>query len=371
MSNNKWILIISPQIYPCQIGGIEIFNYHFIDEFKRYYPIHVWTPCQGFSLDGITVHHYEKRKFTRVTLPLQLFLFVLRNRKHIRTLYFGYSRSYWTYWMVFILLKNIFKVHYGFTMHGGGLSTTRPKFPFFVLGKKADFITGVSQRIVSENQQRLQKEIVYTPPLLPFDVIATKDKYRMKWGISPEEKVLLYVGSIKPLKAVDTLIEALGVLSLSIFVKYKLKVLIAGDGPSRKALEHRVRELNLNESVIFLGAVKRRDVSQLYNLADLYTICSEFEGLPISLLEAFANKLPCITSDAPGLIDMSNNQQNTITFTTRDHIDYAHKLKELLENKKLQYVLKNNVYRYYQDNFSYTKLLEIFKDIINNIDENE
>ena len=134
-------------------------------------------------------------------------------------------------------------------------------------------------------------------------------------------------------------------------MNYKLKVLIAGDGISKKALKKRVANLGLNENIRFLGNVKTEEVSELYNLANIYTICSVYEGLPISTLEAFSNQLPCITSDAPGLHNISENNKNTILFKTKDCYDYANKIEILLNHLNLQNQLKKNGNKYYHNLF--------------------
>lgn len=368
MSSKNSILFVTPYVYPCYMGGIEVFNYHLIDELKKYYSINVLTYCNDLKIKGVAVHKLKWRRFAKLNLALSILFFIIKNKNSIKLIYFGHSRSHWIYSLVFIIAKKLLSVKYGFTFHGGGLPNRKTKFPYKLLCKNAEFITGVSDRIVQENTKKSKRDIIYTPPLLPFDVISPKNIYRAKWKIDPTDVVLLYVGSLKPLKAVDSLIEALGVISIKRLQQHKLKVLIAGDGVSRKNLEKRVSELNLHDIVKFLGIVDRNSVNQLYNLANLYTICSEFEGLPISLLEAFANDLPCITSDATGLIDMSFNNKNSLLFKTRDFNDYANKLELLLNDIQLQDRLRKNAKIYYEKHFSYDILIRDFRKIIDKID---
>ena len=368
MSNKKEILFIAPMLYPCVMGGIEVFNYHLIKELQKYYPIRVLTKCNEVSFEDATIFKLKSLKFSKLTLPLSILYFTIKNRKSIRFIYLSHSRNFWTYWIIFIIIKIFVNIKYGFTFHGGGLPNKKRKFPYKLFCKNAEFITGVSERIVEENSKKSNRTITHTPPLLPFDVISPRNKFREKWGIRPTDVVLIYIGSLKPLKAVDSLIEALGIISSKKIQQYKLKVLIAGDGIARKDLEKRTQELNLQDVVKFLGIVERENVNQLYNIADIYTICSEFEGLSISLLEAFANKVPCITSDGPGLIDVSLNNKNTLLFKTRDSVDYANKIELLLNDFQLQTKLKNSATKYYEKNFSYALLINNFRTIFDKID---
>lgn len=368
MSVNKWVLFINYHSYPCKVGGLEVFNYYLTKELSKYYNIHQLTFCDDYeNKKNITYHILTRIKFLKLSGPLQIFWFLFKNKNKIELLHLSFSKAYWTHWFVYVVAKKIFGVKYIMTIHGGSLASWNPELPYKLFYKNAEYITGVSDRIIKEYTKRSYRKIIFTPPLIPFNIISPKNKFRDKWRINQEEKVLLYVGSLKPLKSVDTLIEALGLITYKKLKKYNLKVLIIGDGVSRNNLEKRVKELELQEIVKFLGIIDRKMVNQLYNLADLYTICSEFEGLPISLLEAFANKLPCITSDAPGLIDVSLNNKNTVLFKTKDYCDYASKIELLLNDSELQNRIKNDAYEYFKLHYSYDKLLDTFINIIDSV----
>ncbi len=364
MHKNKYILFVAPRMYPCATGGLEVFNHYLIEELQKDYPIHILTKCEDVPIKGVVIHKLKEVKYPKLFVPLQIFLFIVKNRKSIKLMHLSYSKSYWTYWLVYVLTKKFFSVKYFFTIHGGGLTKWKPKLPFQLFFKHADFITGVSDRIINEYTERSEREIIYTPPLVPFKVLKRNDLNRAKYNISTNEKVLLYVGSLKPLKSVDTLIEALGQISKETLINYKIKVLIVGDGVSKNELMKRTSELSLDQNVSFLGLVSRDEIPELYSLADFYIICSEFEGLPISLLEAFANGIPSVSSDAPGLINVSENNSNSLLFKTKDASDLSSKLENLFSNIPLQKRLILNSGRYYNENFSYSKLIEKYKNII-------
>ena len=367
MQNNKWIVFVNLTAYPCETGGLEIFNYYLINKLNKTYNTHQLTYCNDLDNSNVNIHKLKRLQFPKLTSPIQILLFLFRNKKDIRLVHVSFSRAFWTHWFVYVIAKKLFNIKYIMTIHGGSLAPWKPKWPYRSFFKNAELITGVSDRIIQEYTKRSNREIIYTPPLIPFEVINTKKKYIDKWKVKESDIILLYAGSLKPLKSVDTLIEALGVLSIEKIRQHHLKVIIAGDGISIKKLENRVNELNLTEVVSFLGIVDRKEMHELYNLADLYTICSEFEGLPISLLEAFANNLPCVTSDAPGLKEISENNKNTILFKTKDYIDYSNKIELLLESKQLQNRIKINSKSYYEKHFSYDVLMNEFKKLIEKV----
>ncbi len=360
------ILFINYNAYPCVVGGLEVFNLYLINELSKTCNAHILTFCENTKHNkDVKVHVIKQSKFAKLTTPLKTFLFIFKHRKEVQLVHISYTFAFWTHYLIHVIVKKIIGIDYMVTIHDGNLADWKPSWPYKTFFRQAAKVTGVSDRIIKEYGERTGREdIIFTPPLIPFNIILPKNKFRVQWNIKPEEKVLLYVGSLKPLKSVETLIEALGIISSKKLKEYKLKILIAGDGVSRKELEHRAAELNLQKQVSFLGNIKTEEIAELYNIADFFTLCSEYEGLPIVMLEAFANRLPCITSDAPGLHNISEDNKNTILFKTKDSADYADKIEMVLNNPKLQIQLKENGHFYYKDLFSYEDFIENFKMII-------
>ena len=75
-----------------------------------------------------------------------------------------------------------------------------------------------------------------------------------------------------------------------------VKALLVGQGEDLEPMREKARSLGLEGQVEFLGV--RSDTAQLYQAMDVFVFPSQFEGLPMALLEAQANGLPCVVSDA-------------------------------------------------------------------------
>ncbi len=364
--SNKWFLIFSPKLYPCDVGGIEVYNSSLVLELGKSYDVHVLTHCDKLIDKSIHVHLIKNRRFSKISEPLYLFYFVFLNRKKIKIIYLSYSRNYWMRWMVFPLIKYFLKIPYFFTIHGGGMSSWKPRLPHKLFFKHASAIKGVSMSIVDEYKKRSKREIIYSPPIIPFKIEEKNSNYREKWNFGQKDFIILYVGSLKPLKSVDTLINAVGSLSKEYIYKHNLKLVIVGDGLSKDNLIDLSNSLHLQDVVMFKGFVKREDLPQLYAITDCYTICSEFEGLPVSLLEAYANGLPSIVSDAPSLKAIANNESNSLIFKVKDAKEYAQKIKLIVENKDIRQKLKKNALKFYENNYSFNKTINQYKKILDN-----
>lgn len=71
---------------------------------------------------------------------------------------------------------------------------------------------------------------------------------------------------------------------------------LIGDGELREEAERKVKELKLQEKVVFTG--RRKDVSDFLQMFDLFLFPSIYEGLPVSMVEAQCTGLPCLISDS-------------------------------------------------------------------------
>lgn len=75
----------------------------------------------------------------------------------------------------------------------------------------------------------------------------------------------------------------------------KAVLILIGEGELRQLIEKQVYDLGLNDNVIFTGM--RPDVNKVLQGIDVFVFPSIYEGLPVTLVEAQAAGLPCITSD--------------------------------------------------------------------------
>ena len=104
---------------------------------------------------------------------------------------------------------------------------------------------------------------------------------------------LLWVGRFDKVKAIDVLIKA---FKKVVEVNKNVKLILIGYGYEEQSLKLLVQELRLTPYVAFVGKRKPKEIIQYYLSADIYVLPSNSEGLSISLLEAWAAKLPVIAT---------------------------------------------------------------------------
>jgi len=115
---------------------------------------------------------------------------------------------------------------------------------------------------------------------------------RKELDISEEEIVLINTARLTRQKAQWSLIEAVLVLKER---GVKVKLLIVGEGGLKDELSVLIQELNLEKEVQLLGF--REDTDSLFSISDMFVLPSLDEGMPMSLLEAVACRLPVIATD--------------------------------------------------------------------------
>jgi glycosyltransferase involved in cell wall biosynthesis len=123
------------------------------------------------------------------------------------------------------------------------------------------------------------------PRFIPEQRVAA----RRRWEQPEGAPLLGCVGVLLPDKGQEWLIRAVAGL-LGEFPG--LRLLLAGDGPSRGTLEALAKELGVGSQIIFAGFVK--DVENVYAALDIFLLPSFFEALNNSLLAAMAYEIPSI-----------------------------------------------------------------------------
>lgn len=111
--------------------------------------------------------------------------------------------------------------------------------------------------------------------------------------------VLLMVGRFAPQKAHVLALDAMAAVRA---VHPGATLLMAGDGPLLGVVAREVGRRRLGGAVRLLGCVD--DIGTLLALADLLIVPSQFEGLPLVVLEAFAAGLPVVATAAPGVAEV-------------------------------------------------------------------
>ncbi|MFA0581954.1 glycosyltransferase family 4 protein [Vibrio breoganii] len=105
--------------------------------------------------------------------------------------------------------------------------------------------------------------------------------------LSISYKLVFSVSVLREMKGIQYLMRAIS-------ENEQLYLIIFGDGPYKESLLQLSRDLNIHDRTLFLGHVL--EPSQYFQFADSFILVSDYEGFPMSLLEAVSHKVPCVVS---------------------------------------------------------------------------
>lgn len=160
-----------------------------------------------------------------------------------------------------------------------------------------------------------------------------KDITKRKLGFN-NLRLILFVGRIEPLKGIDRLIEAMTYLKS--YQNLRLGI-IGGDGYDQheiKRLKKLSQELNLEDKVIFLGAIGQEKLPYLYSAADVSVIASYYESFGLVILESLACGTPVVTTSVGGADGIIHQAQTGYVVANNTPGELADKIALLLARPK-------------------------------------
>jgi glycosyltransferase involved in cell wall biosynthesis len=197
-------------------------------------------------------------------------------------------------------------------------------------------------------------EVVYegveVPPAITPEA---HERARQRWGVAANERLLGCVGYLLPEKGQESMLRAMP----EVRAKFPgTRLLLAGDGPCRTRLEGLVKQLDLQDAVIFAGFVK--DVAQVYAALNIFVFPSLAEPLGTSLLAAMAWGLPVLAVASGGVPEYVDDGENGLLVAESDPQLAADGLLRLLTNDSLRTQLCRNARQTIENKFSARRMVE-------------
>ena len=147
---------------------------------------------------------------------------------------------------------------------------------------------------------------------------------------------------------------------MSLLTVKDIRLFIVGDGELRNELENKVKELDLQDSVTFLGY--RKDIVECINSFDFCVLPSVFEGFGLVAIEAFMNSKTLVATDIPGLNEVVTNK-NGILVPAKDPAALASAIDKLAMDATLRQELASQAKKDYENKFSYPLFLENYREL--------
>jgi glycosyltransferase involved in cell wall biosynthesis len=153
---------------------------------------------------------------------------------------------------------------------------------------------------------------------------------REKWGFGRDDCVVLFMARLHKEKGLDTLLRALAKTDST-----KLKLIAAGadDGVLESSLAF-VKEHNLKDRVFFPGFLAGDEKRSALAAADIYVSLSNYETMPVSVLEGMAYAKPVLVSDAvAAVVQGLNHGEQGFVAEAGNSEEAAKALEQLADDK--------------------------------------
>lgn len=187
--------------------------------------------------------------------------------------------------------------------------------------KYADEIIVPSKGVQDYFKKVYGRETNFIPNGVNRPKLRAAEQISEKFGLS-KDSYILFLGRLVPEKGIRYLIEAFKQ------VKTDKKLVIAGGSSDTDSFERELKDLAKNdERIIFTGFVQGSLLDELYSNAYIYTLPSDLEGMPLSLLEAMSYGNCCLVSDIPECTEVVEDK--ALIFKKSDVSDLWEKLQDV------------------------------------------
>lgn len=191
----------------------------------------------------------------------------------------------------------------------------------------------------------------------PEDIAELKKSY----GITPEDKILLYVGRISKEKNIAEIIHAMPEYMNK---RPKVKFLVIGGGPEMEELQELVKKSELTEKIIFTGPKPWDQIGLYYQLGDAFVSASQSETQGLTYIEAMAAGVPVVAKKDKCLDDILEVGYNGYSFVNKEELIYGlEKIFYAEDNISYGTNAINKMKKYSTEEFA-TNMENLYKEIM-------
>ena len=244
------------------------------------------------------------------------------------------------------------------TIHGldwqrakwGGFASKYIKFGEKQAVKYADEIIVLSRGVQEYFRSTYGRETVFIPNGVTVPSPVEARLIKEKWGLSKDSYVL-FLGRIVPEKGLRYLVEAWK------GIRSDKKLVIAGGSSDTQDFMMELENMAAGDDrIIFTGFQQGRILEELYSNAYIYTLPSDLEGMPLSLLEAMSYGNCCVVSGIDEMTEVVEDK--AITFRHSDVADLRNVLQSLIDDPERVERYKESAAEYICDKYNWDDVVE-------------
>lgn len=225
---------------------------------------------------------------------------------------------------------------------------------YIMLGEKcavkfADEIIVLSKGVQDYFLQTYGRETFFIPNGVTRPIIREADLI-VQLGLA-KDSYILFLGRIVPEKGLRYLIKAFKQ------VRTEKRLVIAGGASDTETFMGELKSMaQSDDRILFTGFVQGQMLDELYSNAYIYTLPSDLEGMPLSLLEAMSYGNCCLISDIAECTEVVGSK--AVVFRKSDVADLQKKLQLLCDNKDVVAAYKSNAANFICGKYNWDNIVD-------------
>lgn len=276
-----------------------------------------------------------------------------------------------------LLKKSSTVQHLVQTVHGisepfKGIKMLKARFYSFLnlyyTKKYFDKVQTVSFDIQNELSKKIDPDRLVTihNAIDPANITVTRatNEIRKELGIGNNQPIIGTAGRMVPVKGYNVFLDMAEIILAEI---PEARFLLVGDGPLKKDLESKAKEMGLGNRVMFLGF--RDDITDIINCLDIFVISSYHEGIPMVLLEAMALKKAIVATAVGGINEIIEKDISGLLVNSGDALALAEACIKILNNNNTRNRLESGAFKRMEEEFSIEIqkkwIVKIYNDLMN------
>jgi len=195
-----------------------------------------------------------------------------------------------------------------------------------------------------------------------FDFSLDKENKKKKLKINPNNLNITCLARLRKGKGHEYLLEAFENIYKD---KKNINLLLVGDGEEEERLKSLIKKYKSKKNIYFLGI--RKDVAQILNISDIFTLPTLSEGMSNAILEAMASGLPIVTTDIDVNKELIKHNENGLLVPVEDSLSLESAIRKLIKDKVLCKRLGNNAKETIIKNFDSDIIIKKIVKLYNSI----
>ena len=216
--------------------------------------------------------------------------------------------------------------------------------------KYADEIIVLSKGVQEYFKETYGRETHFIPNGVNRPQIREASLITDKFGLK-KDSYILFLGRLVPEKGIRYLVEAFK------NVKTDKKLVIAGGSSDTDSFMKELKDLAKGDDrILFTGFVQGAMLDELYSNAYIYTLPSDLEGMPLSLLEAMSYGNCCLVSDIPECAEVVEDK--ALIFKKSDVEDLREKLQDACDHPEMVMKMKNQAADFICEKYNWDEVVK-------------